>query len=476
MRYIEGINRDQLTLFPDQLDNYISEENPIRFVDVFVEGLDLKELGFERARPKQTGRPGYHPATLLKLYIYGYLNRVQSSRRLETESQRNVELMWLLSRLTPDFKTIADFRKDNKAAIQSTCREFTLLCQRLDLFSRELIAVDGSKFKAVNNPDKNFTPERLKLHIQRIDEDINRFLTRMSQTDRDEQSFSQVSAAGLQQKIQRLEQEKVRLGKLQKQLKTSGDMQLSLSDPDARVMATRKRGSKVVGYNVQSAVEADNHFIVAHEVTNAVTDKRQLYNISSQAKASVEADELDVVADSGYYTGDEVLGCLHDGITPYVPKTYTSRSKNLGRFGKQDFVYRRDEDVYICPAGKPLSYRFATIEKDREIRYYSTDQCATCQLKAQCTTARQRRITRWVEEDVMDDMEAALLSDPDKMKLRKSTVEHPFGTIKSWMGSTHFLMKGLPKVKTEMALHVMAYNIKRAVQVLDVQSLVEAVA
>lgn len=320
-RYIEGEHRKQTTLFPESLEEYITEDNPIRFVDAYIEHLDLHALGFERASPKDTGRPGYHPAVLLKLYVYGYLNRVQTSRRLERETHRNVELMWLLSRLRPDFKTIADFRRDNGLALKRVCREFIVLCRRLDLFDRELVAVDGSKFKGVNNKDCNFTPRRVAVQLKIIDEDISRYLTALDAYDLEEQSVAKVTAAGVQKKLKPLKQRKTTDENLQKQLEETGVPQISLTDPDTRAMATRKGGSKVVGYNLQTAVEPRHHFIVAHEVTNAVTDKRQFYNIANQARDALEVEELEVLADSGYYTGDEVRGCLEEGITPYVPRT-----------------------------------------------------------------------------------------------------------------------------------------------------------
>ena len=476
MGYIKGKDRKQSTLLPDCIDDYISEENPVRFINLFVDELDIKALSFQRAEPQSTGRPGYHPGTLLKLYLYGYLNRIQSSRRLEREAGRNVELMWLLERLMPDFKTIADFRKDNGIAIKQVCREFTLLCKRLDLFGLEYVAIDGSKFKAVNSKEKNYTDKRIKLHIERIDKDIERYLTELNKADLNEASIQKITLEGFKRRLSQLNEEKQHLKKLQRRLMKTDDKQLSLTDPDAKAMATRKSGSKVVGYNVQTAVEPKHHLIINHEVTNQVTDKSQLYQMATQAKATLGVDQLEVYADSGYYNGHEVIGCLAEDITPYVPRTYTSRSKNLGRFGKQDFIYDRKKDDYICPAKQRLRYQFATVEQDREIKYCTTNQCKTCDLKPKCTTNKQRRITRWVDEDIMDDMEAAIQRDPNKMKLRKQTVEHPYGTIKSWMGSTHFLTKGLKNVNTEMNLHVLAYNMKRVMNILGVRKLMELTA
>lgn len=475
MGYIEGKDRTQTTLLPDCIDDYISEDNPVRFIDAFVNELDFEELEFVRSIPAETGRPGYHPRTLLSLYIYGYLNRIQSSRRLEREANRNVELMWLLQRLAPDFKTIADFRKDNNGPIKQVCREFTLLCKRLDLFGLDFVAIDGSKFKAVNNRDKNFTDNRIRLHIERIDKDIQRYLTELNKADLKEKSIERTTLDGFKRQLSKLKEEKSQLKKLQRQLMKTDDKQLSLTDVDARAMATRKGGSKVVGYNAQTVVESKHHLIVTHEVTNQVTDKSLLYKMATEAKDVLGVNTLEVYADSGYYNGYEILGCLHEGITPYVPRMYTSRSKNEGRYGKQDFVFDRKQDCYLCPAKQRLHYAFTTVEQAREIKYYTTNQCKACELKSKCTTNKQRRLTRWVEEDIMDDMQADIHRDPSKMRKRKQTVEHPYGTIKSWMGATHFLMKGLKNVNTEMNLHVLAYNMKRVINIMGVKQLMRYV-
>lgn len=349
MGYIEGKDRTQTTLLPECIDDYVSEDNPVRFIDAFVKELDFEELEFVRSKPAKTGRPGYHPRTLLSLYIYGYLNRIQSSRRLEREANRNVELMWLLERLAPDFKTIADFRKDNSGAIKQVCREFTLLCKRLNLFGLDFVAIDGSKFKAVNNRDKNFTDNRIRLHIERIDKDIQRYLTELNKADMKEKSIEKTTLDGFKRQLSKLKEEKHRLKKLQRQLMKTDDKQLSMTDPDARAMATRKGGSKVVGYNTQTVVEPKHHLIVTHEVTNQVTDKSLLYKMATKAKDVLGVRTLEVYADSGYYNGHEILGCLHEGITPYVPRTYTSRSKNEGRYGKNRISYMNAERLLSLP-------------------------------------------------------------------------------------------------------------------------------
>ena len=362
--FIEGADRRQTTLFPECLDDYVAEESAVRVIDVFVDELDLSGLSF-RTDAHETGRPGYHPATMLKLYIYGYLNRVQSSRRLEREAQRNVELMWLTGRLAPDFKTIADFRKDNGDAIRLVCREFVMLCRKLQLFSEAFVAIDGSKFKAVNNRDRNFTKAKLKRRLQQIDESVERYLAEIASADRQERAVSGDKSQRLKDKIEVLKEEIGRLKKLEVRLEETPDHQVSLTDPDARSMATSGRGSGMVGYNVQTAVDTKSHLIVAHEVTNVGHDRAQLSNMSEKAKEALDKKELTVVADRGYFSGEEILACAKAGITTYLPKPQTSGNQAKGLFGKRDFIYQPEEDAYECPAGERLIYRFTRVEKGK---------------------------------------------------------------------------------------------------------------
>jgi transposase len=323
-RFVEGVDRGQSTLFPAVLDDYVGEDNPVRAIDVFVDGLDLAKLGFDGVQPLAMGRPAYHPATQLKIYIYGYLNRVQSSRRLERECQRNVELVWLTGRLIPDFKTIADFRKDNGEAIRKVCRAFVLLCRRLELLGDASAAIDGSKFKAVNNRDKNFTEAKMKRRLEQIDQSIARYLSQLDTADRQGPTVPEAKTTRLKEKIATLRQEIERLNALNAQMMASEDKQISLTDPDARSMATSGKGSGIVGYNVQSAVDTTHHLIVAHEVTNVGTDRSQLSNMAEQARTEIGAETLEVVADRGYYEGEEILVCETAGITVTLPKPMTS--------------------------------------------------------------------------------------------------------------------------------------------------------
>jgi transposase len=473
-RYVEGEDRSQATLFPESLDEYIAADNPVRVVDVFVDELDLCKLGFDGMQPEVTGRPAYHPGTLLKIYIYGYLNRIQSSRRLERETQRNVELIWLTGRLMPDFKTIADFRKDNGKAIHQVCKEFVVLCRSLNLFSDAIVAIDGSKFKAVNNRDKNFTDRKLKARMQQLEESITRYLAELDRGDREPAAVTEVRVAHLQDKVAAVMAQMRRLEQIGEQMAKAPDGQISLTDPDARSMATSGRGTGVVGYNVQTAVDDKHHLIVAHEVTNVGHDRSQLSSMAKEARDAVGSEELTILADRGYFNGEEILECDQAGITAMVPKPQTSNNKAQGLFDKRDFRYIAADDEYQCPAGQRAIRRFTTVENGMTLHKYWTSACPKCPIKAQCTTSQYRRIARWEHERVLEAMQDRLDRMPEASRLRRQTVEHPFGTLKAWMGSTHFLTKTLPRVSTEMSLHVLAYNLKRAMQIVGILPLMQA--
>jgi transposase len=474
-RFVEGVDRSQTTLFPESLDDWIGEDNPVRVIDAFVDALDLRALGFSGVVPEATGRPSYHPAVLLKLYIYGYLNRVQSSRRLEREAGRNVELMWLTGRLMPDHKTIANFRKDSGQAIRQVCAQFVTLCRRLGLLNTASVAIDGSKFKAVNNRDKNYTRAKVERRRAQIEESVARYLQQLDTADRHEPTEALAArTTRLKEKIARLEQEMQRLAELEAQMLASPDQQISLTDPDARSMATSGRGSGVVGYNVQVAVETQHHLIVAHEVTNDGCDRAQLSAMGKEAKAVLEVETLKAVADRGYWDSEEILACDQAGVSVTLPKPMTSGAKSSGRFGKQDFVYVPEEDAYRCPAGEKLKYYYCNVERGLTLRRYWTMACQGCSIKSRCTTGPQRRITRWEHEEVLEAVQRRLDLNPQAMRQRRETVEHPFGTIKLRMGATHFLMKTLPKVRGEMALHVLAYNLTRVLNILGIQPLMAA--
>src|SRR5476651_135019 len=474
-RFVEGMDRGQSTLFPECMEDWIGQDNPVRVIDVFVDELDLAELGFSGVDPEMTGRPSYHPSALLKLYIYGYLNRVQSSRRLERDAGRNVEVMWLTGRLVPDHKTIADFRKDNGPAIRKVCARFVELCRAMGLLTKASVAIDGSKFKAVNNRDRNFTRAKMERRMAQIEESVARYLQQLDSADRQEPSEAlKTKTSRLQEKIAMLKVQMQRLEKLRVRMLAAPDQQISLTDPDARSMATSGRGSGVVGYNVQVAVDTQHHLIVMHEVTNVGTDRSQLAHVAKATKSTLDVEKLDAVADRGYFSSEEILACENAGITVTLPKPMTSGLIAKGRFGKQDFRYVAQQDVYICPAGETLPYRYTNEEHGMFLRRYWTNACQGCAIKQSCTTGKERRITRWEHEHVLEAVQRRLDEHPEKMRQRRETVEHPFGTIKARMGATHFLMKTLPKVATEMALHVLAYNMTRVMNIMGIQPLMAA--
>ena len=474
-RFIEGEDRLQGSLLPECLDDYIGQDNPVRVVDAFVEELDLQALGFTGVEPAQTGRPSYRPAVLLKIYIYGYLNRIQSSRRLERECQRNIELMWLTGRLVPDFKTIADFRTGQRQGHPQCVPAI-----RDDLPTPEAtragasVAVDGSKFKAVNNRDRNFTPHKLAQRERQVEESIERYLGALDTADLTQPADLEMKTARLQDKLSSLRQQMKQLRQIGTRLRAQPDEQLSLTDPDARSMATSGRGTGMVGYNVQMAADTKHHLIVAHDIINVGSDRSQLWSMAKQAREAVGQEKLEVLADRGYFKGSEILACEQAGIKTYVPKPMTSNSKAQGRFSKLDFIYIARDDEYQCPAGERLKWHQTTTEDGMNIRAYWTYVCPNCPLKAQCTTGKERRVRRWEHEAVLEKMQRRLDRKPDAMKVRRRTIEHVFGTMKHWMGSAHFLMKTLDHVRTEMSLHVLAYNLKRVISVLGIAKTLKA--
>jgi transposase len=474
MNHRTGLDRSQTLLFPESLEEYVAPENPVRFLDAFVGSLDLAALGFTKAQCADTGRPPYAPAVLLKLYLYGYLHRIRSSRLLEAECQRNVEVIWLLGKLAPDFKTIADFRKDNLKALKAVCRQFTLLCRKLELFGGELLAVDGSKFKAVNARDKNFNEAKLKELMAHSDARLAEYLKELDRADAQASAGSGLSKEQLQQKIAALEERKDWHEELLAQLDQE-DKQISVTDPDTRRMPTAQGNQ--VGYNAQLAVDAKHKLIAADDVTNEVTDINQLANVALEAKANLELKRAEVVADAGYYNASEVSRCVEQNLQPLIPKADTSANTARGLYGKSRFKFEVQKDVYVCPAGGELTYRFSTYELGRELRYYRAKGCKTCALKSQCTRNKANRtITREANEHLMEAMAERMKREPEKFKLRKTLAEHPFGTIKRSLGYTHFLLKGLEKVRTEWSLITLVYNLKRVLNLVSFEKLMAAVS
>jgi transposase len=475
-RFIDGEDRMQPALLPHSLEDYVDEENPVRVIEVFIDELDLAALGFSGMTPAATGRPAYHPSTLLKIYLYGYLNRVQSSRRLEREAQRNIELMWLTGRLAPDFKTIADFRRDNGAAIQAVCSQFVVLCRQLGLFTRAVVAIDGSKFKAVNNRDKNYTVAKVTGRMEQVDASIARYLRALDQADRDESDVAEAKSGRLKEKIAGLRRQMQALKVMEQMVQDAPDQQVSLTDPDARSMATSGKGTATVGYNVQIAVDAEHHLIVAHEVINQGYDRQQLAPMAFKAQQATGCEQVTALADRGYFNGDQVLSCEGTGVAPIVPKTLTSSGAKRGLFTRQDFIYDAEKDHYTCPAGAKLTKIHRRVDHTEDFdRYRHLSACFTCPLRPRCTPTQRRIIKRWENEDVLDRMQDRLDRMPEAMGVRRQTVEHPFGTLKAWMGATHFLTRTLDKVRTEMSLHVLAYNLKRMIMIFGVGPLMAAI-
>jgi len=474
MAHIIGHDRLQTLLFPASVDDYVGSDNPVRFIDVFVDGLDLAAAGFVGVEPKATGRPGYAPADLLKLYVYGYLNRVRSSRRLEAETHRNIEVIWLLRCLKPDFKTIADFRRANRAAFKPVFREFVLLCRRLDLFGRELLAVDGTRLKAVNNKDRNFTRASLERFIGQADERLADYLRRLDEGDVQEGGTGGGSRVpNLAEKIEAVRNKRDRLRSLLESLERSGEDQISLTDPDSRAMAAHTRVA--VGYNAQVAVDAKHKLIVEQEVTNQVLDLGLLTQTAEPARAALGVERIDVVADRGYFKFEDIEACEAAGMTPYVPKPQRGSAVREGFFAKDEFRYDPAEDVYVCPAGERLSPKYKSKSRDlTKIDYSNRSACLACSLRPRCTNSF-RRVSRLENEAVLDRMAARLKARPEILGTRRDAVEHPFGSIKQWMNQGAFLMKGLENVRAEFSLTALAYNLRRVINILGVSAMIAAV-
>lgn len=474
MAYIEGHARDQALLLPASVEDYVAADNPVRFIDAFVDDLDLGGAGFQRTQPKATGRPGYDPADMLKLYLYGYLNRVRSSRRLAAEAGRNLELIWLLRGVRPDFRTIADFRRDNRAAFKAVFRAFVLLCRKLDLFGRELLAVDGTRLKAVNSRSRNFSRERLATYLAATDARLERYLAELDEIDRGEDSAGTGRGDTLATKIARLREQRQASAALLGQSEESGEGQISLTDPDARLMVAHSRVT--VGYNAQVAVDAKHSLIVEQHVTNACNDMGLLTPTAGAAMEVLGVERIDAVADMGYHAGDDIVACEAAGITPYIPRPHRGTATGNGLFPKERFRYDPVGDAYHCPGGQVLDTRYASVTRGHlSVQYSSPAACAGCQIKVRCTKGRWRRINRGEHEAVIERMAARLAERTDILAIRKSTVEHPFGSIKQWMNQGAFLMRGLDKVRAEFSLTALAYNLRRAITLIGVPGLIRAV-
>jgi len=475
MTHIAGHDRSQTLLLPEAVDDYVGPENPVRFIDAFVDGLDLAEAGFAGVAAKPTGRPGYAPKDLLKLYIYGYLNRVRSSRRLEAETHRNIEVIWLLRHLKPDFKTIADFRSDNRNAFRLVFRQFVLLCRELDLFGRELLAVDGTRIKAVNNKDRNFTRASLAKFIELADAKLNDYLQRLDQGDASEAKIGGARVKNLAEKIAAVRERRTRCKEMLAELDRTGEDQISLTDPDSRAMAAHTRVA--VGYNVQVAVDAKHKLIVEQQVTNQVVDMGLLKQTAEPAKEVLGVATIDATADKGYFKIEDIEACEKAGIVPYVPRPQRGPSVAAGLFRKDEFTYDAASDHYVCPAGQHLHpYSSSVLRGLKKTNYVNKLACDDCKIRTRCTEGKFRAVSRLENEAVLDRMAARLAKRPDVVDRRRETVEHPFGSIKQWMNQGAFLMRGLDKVRAEFSLTALAYNLRRVLNIVGFADLMAAVA
>jgi transposase len=469
--YVKGASRDQATLFPERLDELIAEAAPVRVVDLFVERLDVGQLGFKRSAPAEIGRPGYDPRDLLKLYLYGYLNQVRSSRQLERECTRNIEVLWLLNRVAPDFKTIADFRRDNRPAIGFVCRGFVQFCRLEGLFGAELVAIDGSKFAASSSPQRAWTVDQLKRQAAKLDKRIGEYLAQLDQEDAAAPT-SEVAPGKTRAALEALLRRRGDLLQAVVLMTGLGLSQVTLGDSDARLMRGAHSGS-VVGYNVQVAVDSRHGLIAHHEVTQATSDQNQLAAVAQGAKEALHVERLDVAADAGYGDAEQLKACEENAITPFVPHPRSVNTQGQ-YFAKSQFVYQPESDTYTCPAGGTMRYLSASAKK-QAISYRGID-CAGCAVKPQCTTAEARWVTRHMHEDVLDRTAARMKLRPGIMKQRSALAEHPFAIIKAMMGYPRFLCRGLKAVAAEMNLSIIAFNLKRVMTILGPRELIRRLA
>jgi len=472
MGYIEGEDRNQIILFPESIDEYVSDNNAIRIIDEYIKQLDLERLGFKRAVNPSLGRPPYHPKDMLKLYLYGYLNRIRSSRRLEQEAIRNLEVIWLLKKLKPDFKTIADFRKDNKKALKKVFRDFTRLCDEWELFGKELIAIDGSKFRACNAKKNNYNPKKLERHLKYLDEKIEGYLQELDHHDQIESPDRKLDAQEIEERIQQLRDRREKYESYQRKLKQSGENEISTTDPDARLMTNHNHVE--VSYNVQTTVDAKHKLIADFKVTQKPNDLGELDNMALRAKKLFENKNFEVLADKGYYQAKDLKKCAEKGIAVYITKqTYANRTKDPAFYPDQ-FQYDPTKNTYLCPALKELHY-YRIRKKDGKVigyEYRHPDACKDCQFKARCTRAQKgRSIFRHVDQDFLDRIDLQTKRNMGKYKLRQMIVEHPFGTIKRGWGAYYFLTKRKVSVSAEISLSFLAYNLKRVINILGTEEI-----
>jgi transposase len=479
--YVEGTHRSQRIFLPDTLDEYVSQENPVRFIDAFVDRLDLKKLGFQHSEPNEEGRPPYDPRDMLKLYVYGYLNQIRSSRKLERECHRNVEVLWLMKKLAPDFKTIADFRKENVDCIKPVFKEFIYLCRSLDLFGAELVAIDGSKFKAVNSTKRNLNEKTLAERLRRVEERITAYLKEMEENDKaDDRRKKSRRAEKLKEKVEKLEEKMREYLRIQVGMKATGQKEVSLTDPDARLMRVDSQKLDVC-YNIESAVDSKNHLIVDYDTINNSDDHNQLAKMADRVKETLQVSRLAVTADKGFYDGKQLQECERNGIMTYVPIQRESINKTVGvpepEFYTRRFHYDPLTDTYACPAGHRLGFwNYTSIGKTGTPgRLYRTGACATCPFRSRCTRNRRGRIVFRAEyQSAIDRLRTRLDSEDgvEKLNRRKELAEHPFGTMKRAFNQGYLLLKGLRKVNGEVGFTMLAYNMRRAINILGTKTLI----
>lgn len=468
--HIKGLSRDQTLLFPKTLEEYVSQDNPARFIEAFVENLNLQSMGFTHATPAETGRPAYNPKDLLKLYIYGYLNQIRSSRRLERACHINIEVIWLMKKLAPDHKTIADFRKDNPQPLKAVFKEFVKLCIKLDLYGAELLAVDGSKFKAVNAKEKHFTQKTLAKRVELIEKSIKRYLKDLEAADWTEEQNQAKQV--WEEKVKALLAKKEKCETLLKQMKASGQNEVAFTDSECRLM--KSRGGVDSCYNVHAAVDDKSHLIVEYNVSNAPSDNHELRGIANDAKQTLQVDSIKVVSDNGFFDSEEIEQCIEEGIVPFVALQHSStkrRGNGLDqRFSTDKFIYDDAADAYTCPVGEKLTFYYAAVVEGHRVRIYRNmvGACFKCRFfGAECTVNRRGRwIWRWLQSEAVDEMRLRLRLNPEVMDKRKMLVEHPFGTLKRAFGAGFLLLKGLRKLSGEVGLMVLAYNIRRVLNIL----------
>lgn len=468
MRHIQGEDRHQVSLLPDALDDFVAADHPVRVIDAYVDTLDFASLGFSKAQTKETGRKPYHPGDLLKLYVYGYLNRVTSSRRLETECHRNLEVLWLLKRLQPDFKTIADFRKENGSAIENTCRAFIAFCRHAAMLNGRLVAIDGSKFKSAASKDQMLTRRQLKRDRAQVADRIERYLKELDEADREDGGI-EFDREAVKQVVERLRNKAQRLDEREARMDMLGTDQHCATEEEARLVRSGRDGT-IVGYNVQTAVDAETGFILHHAVSNDTGDNRQLLPMAEQAQAALGASELEVLADAGYSNGQQLAECEDLGITPIIPRRVVP-SIHLDMYQKSDFHYDAQQDHYTCPAGEIL--KLVGKDERRKLHLYRRSGCDACAMQINCTASNKRVVTRHFFEAAFDRATARVKANPRAMAIRMGIAERPFAILKQGMSLRRFSCWGIRGARSEAAIGVLAYNLKRIISLRGVSGTLE---